>query len=242
MRFYPLLAFVASASTAAIPDVEAQANGGSSSPSCKADNREIAISKAAFLKAKVIPPRPSQYNDKVNVIPSFNPDATIAIDYNGKQVEYGTKFQTTETTLQPNVVFTAESDLRYADYNYTVIIADPDALSPAGTTPGPLLKNYLHWIYYDAKPCLERKQQPSAKDQPMYAAPTPPSPQAHRYTFLVYRQPKGVYTPPNPATFPQTLGASRGMFDVNGYVKAGRLEGPVAGNYFLEAAPVGGGS
>lgn len=76
----------------------------------------------------------------------------------------------------------------------------------------------------------------------MYAVPTPPSPQAHRYTFLVYRQPKGVYTPPSPALFPQTLGADRGMFKLNDYVKAGKLVGPVAGNYFLEAAPVVGGS
>lgn len=80
-----------------------------------------------------------------------------------------------------------------------------------------------------------------AKDQPMYMAPTPPSPQAHRYTFLVYRQPKGTYTPPSPLLFPQTTGTNRGMFDVNEYVKAGKLEGPVAGNYFLEAAPVIGG-
>lgn len=95
MHFYTLLAFVASATAAAIPEADAQPNGGSSSPNCKADSREIAISKAAFLKAKIVPPKPSQYNDQVNVVPSFNPDATIAIDYNGKQVKYGTKLQTT---------------------------------------------------------------------------------------------------------------------------------------------------
>lgn len=95
MHFYSLLAFVTSVTAAAIPDPEAQPNGGSSSPSCNADIREVAISKAAFLKAKIIPPRPSQYNDQVNVIPSFDPDATIAVDYNGKQVKYGTKLQST---------------------------------------------------------------------------------------------------------------------------------------------------
>lgn len=76
----------------------------------------------------------------------------------------------------------------------------------------------------------------------MYIAPTPPSPQAHRYTQLVYRQPKGTYMPPSELEFPQTTGTDRGGFKLNEYVAAGKLQGPVAGNYFLEAAPVIGGS
>lgn len=95
MRFYSLLAFVATVTAAAIPDAEPEPNSNKKGSQCPADPREVAISKAAFLKAKIIPPRPSQYNDEVNIIPSFSPDATIAIDYNGKKVKYGNKYQTT---------------------------------------------------------------------------------------------------------------------------------------------------
>lgn len=95
MRYYELLAFVASATAAAIPEAEPAPNGGGSSSSyCPPNSGEVAISKAAFYKAKLVPPQPAAYNNMVNLVPSFNPDTTIHVAYD-KAVEYGNKFQTT---------------------------------------------------------------------------------------------------------------------------------------------------
>ena len=61
----------------------------------------------------------------------------------------------------------------------------------------------------------------------LYESPTPASPQQHRYTFLVYREPKGYQ--PDLVT-PQV----RAGFDLNAYTsKAGLVL--VGGNFFREA-------
>lgn len=59
---------------------------------------------------------------------------------------------------------------------------------------------------------------------------TPLSIAAHRYTFLVYRQPPN-YTPPADIHY---VPGVRNNFDLNAYVAEAGLMGPVGGNYMLE--------
>lgn len=88
MRFLSLLALATSATAAAIPDglVEERAT------SCAtAGASTIAAAKAAFTSAKLVP----------DLIPSFNPDVAVAVNYNGKQVQLGNTFNTLgESRLQ----------------------------------------------------------------------------------------------------------------------------------------------
>jgi len=101
-------------------------------------------------------------------------------------------------------------------------MVDPDAPGPAL----PILRYFLHWIVSDAQPsCITDQKR---KTVAPYMATTPLSVAAHRYTFLLYRQPPN-YTPPPSLNY---VPGVRNNFDLPAYVKEAGLIGPVAGNYF----------
>lgn len=107
---------------------------------------------------------------------------------------------------------------------YTIIMADPDAPDPSL----PVLGNFLHLITSDAQPgCVINQLR---KTVAPYMLPTPLGVASHRYTFLVYRQPAG-YVPPAQL---MNLPGVRNNFNVTKYASDNKLEGPVAGNYFLQ--------
>lgn len=103
-------------------------------------------------------------------------------------------------------------------------MADPDAPDPSIT----ILGNFLHTIVSDAQPgCVINQLR---KTVAPYMLATPFGLAGHRYTFLVYRQPAG-YEPPAELS---NLPGVRARFNVTQYVTENKLEGPVAGNYFLQ--------
>lgn len=103
---------------------------------------------------------------------------------------------------------------------------DPDVPNP--TAGAKLPGFFLHEGIYDAQPtCV--KHQTGRKTIRPYESLTPGSVASHRYTFLVYRQPKGVFTPPFEVS--NTAGA---MFNLHKFVNEGKLVGPIGGNYLLE--------
>lgn len=107
---------------------------------------------------------------------------------------------------------------------YTIIMLDPDAPSPAAPLPG----SFSHLIISDAQPgCVINQLR---KEVASYMSPIPASISPHRYTFLVYRQPKG-YVPPVQLS---NLPVLRGGFNVTQYALENGLQGPVAGNFFRE--------
>ena len=81
MHLVSLLAFVTSATAAAIPDgtIEERAT------TCTtAGASTLAAAKAAFTSAKIVP----------DLIPSFTPTVAVSAAWNGKQVQLGNTFNT----------------------------------------------------------------------------------------------------------------------------------------------------
>lgn len=81
MQFISLLALVASATAAALPDGSLEERATACST---AGASTLAAAKAAFTSAKLVP----------DLIPSFNPDVAVMANFNGKQVTLGNKFNT----------------------------------------------------------------------------------------------------------------------------------------------------
>lgn len=102
---------------------------------------------------------------------------------------------------------------------------DPDVPNPQS----PVRKTYLHWYVSGNSPsCLPNS---GADTVTAYESPSPGSTQEHRYTFLVYREPKG-YTPDT------VTAQTRPGFDVNAYAKKAGLV-LVGGNFLREAVTNG---
>ncbi|KAK3678257.1 hypothetical protein LTR78_001552 [Recurvomyces mirabilis] len=212
MHFFSALALAATATAAAIPDAVLDKR---TTTCTTAGSATLAAAKAAFTQAKLVP----------GVIPSFNPKVSVQVDYNGKQVNLGNTFSATETLNQPiDITFTAKPGYDAASTKYTIIMVDPDAPGPAA----PILKDILHLIIDDAQPVCTANQ--NRKTIATYAQTTPLSVAAHRYTFLVYRQPPNYVPPPTLMYLP----GNRAKFDLNAYVAQAGLIGPVGGNFFRE--------
>lgn len=129
-----------------------------------------------------------------------------------------------ETVPEPSFSITAENGKDPKTTKYTLIMVDPDAPGPAA----PILRYFLHWIVSDVQPSCITTQ--TRKMVAMYMSPTPLSVAPHRYTFLIYRQPPNYVPPPSLNYLPGV----RAKFDLPGYVKQAKLEGPVGGNYYRE--------
>ena len=140
-----------------------------------------------------------------------------------------------ETTLAPKLPFDAEPGYDPKTTNYTLLIVDPDVPSPA--IPADALKFFLHMGVYDVHPnpgCGGKGG--TLKTYRPYEALTPGSVLPHRYTFLVYRQPKGVFTPT-----PTAAQVGGTMFDLQKFVSDNKLT-LVGGNFLLEGISTAGDS
>ena len=83
--------------------------------------------------------------------------------------------------------------------NYTILMYDPDAV---GAIPGTKV-NYLHYLQMNEKVCIP------------YKGPSPPANSGiHRYTFVLYKQPK-LY---------ECISPARSPFDLISFVKKHGLE------------------
>ncbi|KAK5686476.1 hypothetical protein LTS10_002594 [Elasticomyces elasticus] len=207
MHLLSLFTLLASATAAALP-LQKRTDTCST-----ASSSTLAAATAAFTQAKLVP----------DLVPSFDPTLSVQANFNGKQVALGNSFGATETLIEPAVSFSAEPGFNPAKTKYTIIFIDPDAPGPAA----PVLKDFVHLIISDAQPSCIINQ--ARKTLAIYQPLTPLSIAAHRYTFLVYRQPPN-YTPPPSVNY---LPGLRAAFDLNGYVAQGGLT-LVGGNFLGE--------
>ncbi|KAK5721966.1 hypothetical protein LTR15_006560 [Elasticomyces elasticus] len=207
MHLLPLLTLLATATAAALPLEKRTETCSTASAST------LAAAKAAFTQAKLAP----------DLVPSFDPTLSVQANFNGKQVALGNSFSATETLTEPAVSFSAEPGFDPSKTKYTIILTDPDAPGPAA----PILKDFLHLIISDAQPSCIASQ--ARKTLASYQPLTPLSIAAHRYAFLVYRQPPN-YTPSPSVNY---LPGVRAAFDLNGYVAQGGLT-LVGGNFMRE--------
>jgi len=158
-----------------------------------------------------------EYDLIPSVIPSdFRPSIQLDIVFSGgKSFTAGEKLTKEETSEEPRVAFLDTDDLGSGESStYTIVLADPDAPSRAD----PKFGQWRHWIQPGLKPtsvqalasiegnaALEA-QSSQASTLPFVTTDThaatpykgpgpPPGSGIHRYTFLLFREPKtGSYS------------------------------------------------
>ncbi|XP_063241228.1 26 kDa secreted antigen-like [Bacillus rossius redtenbacheri] len=154
--------------------------------------------------------------DVVATAPSVQLDVTFS---SGEAAHCGNELSP-ESTLSPPKV---QAPVDPAPF-YTLLHVNPDA---------PLVAPYLHWLEVDIPGSGLRQGDISAGSTEATYRPPQPFPGAgpQRYVYLVYRQPARS-AGDSLATDEET--ELRYFFNVTGYAASRRLEGPVAGNFFLE--------
>jgi phosphatidylethanolamine-binding protein len=188
-------------------------------------NKEIAPSRAqtvaiAFTSAKRTPQA---------IKSGISPKVEVNVAYGSKKINLGNTFSAPENTNRPTITFTTETDHDPATTKYLILFVDPDA--PGSTANGaPAALSFFHYqATYNASPnCVNPANNGGGTDVtvPPYRALTPLSVVPHRYTQLVYQQPKG-FTPP------VSLALTTSNSDLNGFVAANQLMS-VGGNFFRE--------
>ncbi|GBM89913.1 OV-16 antigen [Araneus ventricosus] len=151
-----------------------------------------------------------------NIVPKIiptTPQSPLLIEFNRKSVTCGNEMTRTETKNPPTVMdFPAEKQKLY-----TMIMFDPDALTPQN----PNLANFRHWL-------VENIPGNKVNDGDLVSFYTPPAPpdysDPHRYIFLIYEQPEKLKD--------NFDGVKRTNFDVKKFVQDRGLKGPIAGNFF----------
>jgi hypothetical protein len=152
-----------------------------------------------------------------NTQPATN--ATISASYGEIRIAHGNIVPQTSVLSPPDITFPATPSI--------LILIDLDAPLPSNRTFAPL----LHYMVASS---------PSTNNITAIAVYIPPHPpagsSAHRYEMLTYERTGSVNEAfVIPEGFgPYTLNAeSRLKFDLEGFVQAAGLKGPIGGNYFL---------
>ncbi|XP_053210815.1 protein D3-like [Panonychus citri] len=158
----------------------------------------------------------TQIYDNIQFIPLKYP--------NSDKVTCGAYLTKKATMKEPQVTFDPVGKKKGADKKlFTFMMVDPDAPTPRNATS----RSILHWLVVNIKGNNMKTGTTLAKYLP--PAPTP-NKGAHRYVFLIYRQPKEVASRKTYVTLQE-----RSNFQVTSFAIQNRLSGPIAGNFFNEA-------
>ncbi|OKL60677.1 hypothetical protein UA08_03957 [Talaromyces atroroseus] len=115
--------------------------------------------------------------------------------------------------------------------HYIVFMIDLDVPRNGTTVP------FLHW--YQPNFGLNRKTGkllPPKSSEPAkaeYVGPSPPPGPAHRYVELLFNQPFYYEFPEEFDRYLEKKSSARVGFEINDFVKAAKLQKPIAGNWFL---------
>lgn len=74
-------------------------------------NAELAASRTALVKAKLVPDTAAQFRTSgsdVNLIPTFNPTVLVDVAYGTEAASFGNALSTLETLSEPSISFSAE--------------------------------------------------------------------------------------------------------------------------------------
>ncbi|XP_054707886.1 protein D2-like [Uloborus diversus] len=149
-----------------------------------------------------------------HIIPK-TPDEALKVSYAGVEVECGTELPRDRADPQPQIEYTAINH-----EFYTLVMIDPDAPDP--DTPN--FRHFLHWFVVN----IPGSAVSQGKVLTQYMMPSPPAySRAHRYIFLVYKQPIYIFSPS------YMDGKRRSKFDLEKMVQELELVGPLSGNYFF---------
>ncbi|KAK1225807.1 hypothetical protein PQX77_011218 [Marasmius sp. AFHP31] len=147
-----------------------------------------------------------------DVVPEdFNPSVLFSVIYpNGKEAVLSTELIRDDTLDEPEINFTpmiasdeAAGEFTGNETTYTLVMTDPDAPSRAE----PKYRQFRHWVITGLKSPAESSSETenlvALKTKPSTTPYRPPGPPPgsglHRYTFLLFQEPKGGYSIPQDA-------------------------------------------
>lgn len=176
---------------------------------------EVQKIQAEFGQAYIVP----------DLLESFDPLATLSLNFDGEDVPAGTLLTVEESGPQPVITLTpANSTVDLGDV-FTLALVDPGAI---GGVTG---QQTRHWLVNgvtigdDGALVIP----PSEEAITPYGGPYPPdTDSAHRYVFLLYQQPES-FAPEGDLANP---GQPIDQFNVHEYAGGSGLGAIVAGSYF----------
>uniref|UniRef100_A0A0W0F8D0 PEBP-like protein n=1 Tax=Moniliophthora roreri TaxID=221103 RepID=A0A0W0F8D0_MONRR len=149
-----------------------------------------------------------------DVIPEdFDPTVLFSVIYpNGKEALLSTELTREEALNEPDINFTpmvpsdeaaGDSTSDSGETTYTLVMMDPDAPSRAD----PKFKEFRHWVISGLKSPADSSRETenlvALKTKPSTTPYRPPGPPPgsgiHRYTLLLFQEPRGGYTIPKGA-------------------------------------------
>lgn len=137
---------------------------------------------------------------------------------NGIQADKGVELTPTQVKNQPKIEWQAE-----AGTYYTLIMTDPDAPS----RKEPTVREWHHWLVGNIPGDNLSKGEVLSE----YVGSGPPKDSGfHRYTFLLYKQPKKLEFDEKHIT--KTQAAGREKFSTKNFAKKYNLGAPLAGNFY----------
>jgi len=162
-----------------------------------------------FRAAEIVP----------NIIPNA-PKNRLELNYEGTQVDLGTRFKPREVRFAPRVQYTAADP----EGTYSMIMIDPDNLS----RKNPSVAEWLHWMVLNIPASNLIDGIMGGQVLMAYGSPAPqPRTEDHRYVILLWEHSgRRVGQPP-----PQ----QRAKFKVAAWLQKHNIGDPIAGNFFISA-------
>lgn len=143
----------------------------------------------------------------------------VKVSYeNGIQADKGVELTPTQVKNQPKIKWQAE-----AGTYYTLVMTDPDAPS----RKEPTVREWHHWLVGNIPGDNLSKGEVLTE---YVGSGAPKGTELHRYTFLLFKQPKKLEFDERRITKNQAAG--REKFSTKNFMEKYHLEAPIAGNFF----------
>ncbi|KAH7139792.1 phosphatidylethanolamine-binding protein [Dactylonectria estremocensis] len=124
-----------------------------------------------------------------SIIPQdFKPTTELDVKFNGRALELGNLFRSSECKSAPSISFSPEAGAA-SEASYTLLLVDPDAPTP----DDPKFAFWRHWVL----PGLQINEQGATQTKDALTEYLGPGPKddskPHRYLFLLFREPVGLF-------------------------------------------------
>ncbi|KAM7359464.1 uncharacterized protein ACRADG_012882 [Cochliomyia hominivorax] len=164
----------------------------------------------------------TKFMKHLEVIPDVideGPEQFLKVTYdNGIEADKGVELTPTQVKNQPKIEWRAQ-----AGTYYTLIMTDPDAPS----RKEPKMREWHHWLVVNIPGDNLSKGEVLTE----YVGSGPPKDSGlHRYTFLMFRQPKKMKF--DEKHLSKTQAAGREKFSTKNFIKKYNLGAPIAGNFY----------
>ncbi|KAH6962671.1 phosphatidylethanolamine-binding protein [Ilyonectria sp. MPI-CAGE-AT-0026] len=147
---------------------------------------DLAQALASSLEqAKLVP------GSAASIIPQdFKPTTELSVKFNGRSLDLGNLFRSSECKSAPSISFSAEVDAT-SQASYLLLLVDPDAPTP----DDPKFAFWRHWVLPGLQVAGGEVQTVTQTKDALteYLGPGPKDDsKPHRYLFLLFREPVGL--------------------------------------------------